>query len=144
MKKLIAALAMGASFVAPQVAFAATSGLLEAGMIVPYACSVTVPTRQTLIPTGNTATVSANWGYDQNGDTEYVVTALQLTGPTGSTLGGTIRLDNDGSQLLNADGVYTDLRDSWNTITGVTSSTSEDVVFTLNETVLSGFTQEAT
>lgn len=142
MKKLIAALAMGASVVAPQAALAATSGLLEAEMIVPYACSVTVPTRQTLIPTGNSATVSANWGYDQNGDTEYVLTALQLSGPTGATLGGSIRLDKDGSQLLSADGIYSDPnRDSFNTITGVDASASENVTFTLNETVYTGFQQ---
>lgn len=83
----------------PSAAFAATSGTVDASMTVTYSCDITFPATATLTPVGNTATASSTLALIQNGDTQYQLSALTLTGNNASA--GTITIaDSVATQIV--------------------------------------------
>ena len=135
MKRFIALAAATTAAVLPTAAFAATSGTLSATAEVPYACDITVPTAQGMVVSGTSATKNgAIIGLSQNGDTDYSVTALTITEPTGADTSGSITVKRaSGTEFVTA----TDNSDE-GTVTGVFSENGT-VDFLQTETVLTAF-----
>ncbi len=119
MKRFIALAAAATAAVLPTATFAATSGTLSATAEVPYACDITVPTAQGMVVSGTSATKNgAIIGLSQNGDTDYSVTALTITEPTGADTSGSITVKRaSGTEFVTA----TDQNDDEGTVTGAFS-----------------------
>lgn len=97
MKRFIALAAATTAAVLPTAAFAATTGTLSATAEVPYACDITVPTAQGMVVSGTSATKDdVTIGLSQNGSTDYSVTALTITEPTGADTSGSITVKRAG------------------------------------------------
>ena len=90
MKRLLFGAAAAAAAFMPSAVIAATSGTVDAGMTVTYACDISHPATATLSPSGgNASATSASFAFEQNNGTDYSLSALTITGP-GAGLTGTI------------------------------------------------------
>lgn len=134
MKRLLTALLTPALLLTPSSVLAATTGTVDASMTVGFSCDITHPTTATLNPVGQQATSSSNWTYLQNGDTEYQLSALTITGS--GNLTGTIAVNDKNSTQLVTNSSTSGT--AANQILGNDGGTGT-INFTLNETVLSGF-----
>ncbi len=118
MKRFIALVAAATAAVLPTATFAATSDTLSATAEVPYACDITVPTAQGMVVSGTSATKNgAIIGLSQNGDTDYSVTALTITEPTGADTSGSITVKRAGGTEI----VVADAGSDEETVTGAFS-----------------------
>ena len=137
MKKLLLMGAAAVSAVAfPIATLAATSGNIKGEFTVPYACSVVTPATQTMVVSGTTSVLDgAAISIEQNAKTQYTLSDLVITEPTGSTTTGSIKyLRANGTETLNADGSTSGGGiDSSNEINGVLSE-SGTVNFLQTET----------
>lgn len=100
MKRLLVGAAAIAAAAFPSAALAATSGTVSASLTVGYSCDITVPSNQLLSVSGTTATASAALPYSQNGDTDYSLTSLSITSPSGSDISGSITVTDASSTTL--------------------------------------------
>ncbi len=118
MKRFIALAAATTAAVLPTAAFAATSGVLKGEYSVPYACDITVPTTQTMVVSGTSATIDdVTIALSQNGSTDYSVTALAITEPTGADTSGSITVKRAGGTEI----VVADAGSDEETVTGAFS-----------------------
>ena len=141
MKRLLSFVAAAAAACATPAALAATSGSVRGEFTVPYACSVVVPTTQTMVASTTTAALTgAAVSIEQNAKTQYSFTDLVITEPTGATTTGSIKYRRaDGTETLNADGTTSGGGiDSSNEIEGLLSE-SGTIDFLQTETVESVF-----
>jgi hypothetical protein len=129
--KLRNLLAAGVVALLPTASLAATTGTLDAGMEIPYSCDITFPATSTLTPSGSQATAaSAQFSYEQNGDTNYDLSALTITGPAAGMTGviefleGTSVVVANNSTSSGASG----------TVNGIVASTEGRGTFVLNTT----------
>lgn len=141
MKRILSFVAAAAAACATPAAIAATSGTVSASMTVGYSCDITVPSNQTLTASGTTATVTATLPYSQNGDTDFSLTALSITKPTGADIAGSIVVKDVGGTTLVGNSSAS------SSATGTTNEGSESgngsVVFTLTEGTAASFTEGA-
>ena len=100
MKRILAFAAAAAAACATPAALAATSGTVDASMVIGYSCDVTLPSTSTLTPTGTNATATANYDYDQNADTLYRLSALTIVSPSGSDITGEVKVRDGSGNLL--------------------------------------------
>ena len=61
---------------------------------------MTIPSATTLSVTGPSASGSSVFPYVQNGATTYTLGSLTLTGPSGSTLSGTVSVRDSGGSTI--------------------------------------------
>ncbi len=135
MKRFIALAAATTAAVLPTAAFAATEGVLKGLFTVPYACDITVPTEQTMDVSGTSATKDGvTIALSQNGSTDYSVTALTITEPTGADTSGSITVKRAGGTEI----VVADAGSDEETVTGAFSENGT-VDFLQTETALTAF-----
>ena len=139
MRRLAFGVAAAIAAAMPSASIAATSGTVQATMTVGYSCDITVPSTQTLVASGTTATVTATLPYSQNGNTDFSLTALSITKPTGSDISGSIVVKDVGGTTLVSN------TSTSSSATGSTNEGSESgngsVVFTLTEGTAASFTE---
>ena len=136
MRRLALGLAAASTALLPTAALAVTSGTLRGETTVTYSCDITLPTTQTMVVSGTTASIAdVPITLTQNGDTDYSVTTLAITEPASATTSGAIVVRRaDDTQILNADGIGSP--DQTTTVLGTFSETGT-VDFSQTETVLS-------
>ncbi len=120
MKRFIALAAATTAAVWPTAAFAATSGVLKGEYSLPYACDITVPSTQTMVvdESGTSAKIEGvTIALSQNGSTDYSVTALTITEPTGADTSGSITVKRAGGTEI----VVADAGSDEETVTGAFS-----------------------
>ena len=100
MKGLAIGLAAASAVILPSASLAATSGTVSASVTVGYSCDITVPSNQLLTVSGTSASASADLPYSQNGSTDYSLTSLSITSPTGSDVSGSITVTDASSSVL--------------------------------------------
>ena len=141
MKRILSFAAAAAAACATPAAFAATSGSIKGEFTVPYACSVVLPTTQTMVVSGTTSVLDgAAVTVSQNGPTQYTFTDLVITEPVAATTSGSIKYRRaDSTETLNADGTTSGGGiDSSNEIQGILVETGT-IDFLQTETVESVF-----
>lgn len=80
---------------------AASSGVIQAQMTIPYRCAVTVPPPAELVVKGAQASTSDTWTFVQNDRTVYAMTPVTvLNKPDKASIIGSITLAFDGSALV--------------------------------------------
>ena len=141
MRRLLALAAAASAATFPTVAFAATSGTVSASTNVGYSCDITVPGNQALSVTGTNATASADLPFSQNGDTDYSLTSLSITSPSGTNISGSITV-RDASSTVLVQNTSTSSSATGSTNSGLAAGTGS-VEFALSEDTATAFAQGA-
>ena len=131
MKRLLWGAAAAAAAFMPSATIAATSGTVDAGMTITYACDISHPATATLSASGsNASATSASFDFEQNNGTDYTLSALSITGP-GSGLSGSITFKDGATSVVSNSSESVSASGS---IAGNVSETDGTAVFTLSTT----------
>ena len=115
----------------PTGALAATSGTVDAGMTITYACDISHPATATLSASGsNASATSASFAFEQNNGTDYTLSALSITGP-GNGLSGSITFKDGATSVVSNSSESVSASGS---IAGNLSETDGTAEFTLSTT----------
>ena len=141
MKRLLALTAAAAAATFPSAVIAATSGTVSASTNISYSCDITVPGNQALSVSGTNATASADLPFSQNGDTDYSLTSLSITSPSGTNISGSITV-RDASSTVLVQNTSTSSSATGTTNAGLAAGTGS-VDFALSEDTATAFAQGA-